>query len=263
MGVHGFIYIMYRTGKLDLRSSSSQAKVIGTVISIIGAVFVALYKGPPLWNPSAPHQLLSSPPPAKTVFLFASTPENWILGCILLAVSTLCASIWNILQARTVKEYPDATTIVTLYSLFGTIQCGIISLIAERDDLTAWKITSKMELINIVLAAVFGSVIRSGVQGWCMRKKGPLFIAMFKPFTIFIACSLGFLFFGHTFHFGSVVGSFIAAIGYYSLMWGQIKEEEIKEDHGSTSGDSSGSSNPANSIKTPLLQDHEVVDDQV
>ncbi|KAI3898896.1 hypothetical protein MKW92_053430 [Papaver armeniacum] len=270
----GFSFLLsmgLRCGQVGFRRTSTQAKSIGTVVSIVGAVFVATYKGPTLWKPSTYQLFLSSSP--RPLFLFGSTPESWVLGCILLAIATLCASVWNIIQVKTVKEFPEPTTIVTLYSLFGTIQCVIISVIAERDP-SAWLITDKMELSNILLSAFFGSIVRSTVQGWCMRTKGPLFIAMFKPFTVFIAVSFGFMFFGHTFHFGSVIGSFIAAMGYYCSMWGQVKEVEENQigqhQNGSSSHASSSSKNYGDNdqssvnIKTPLLQDaHRVQHEEV
>ncbi|MCL7026535.1 hypothetical protein MKW94_018082 [Papaver nudicaule] len=223
--------IVLRFGQVEFNRPSTRAKSIGTMVSMAGAVFVAVYKGPALWKPAL---TISSSLPPWPLFIFGSTPESWILGCILLAGATLCASVWNIIQITTVQEFPDARTIVTLYSLFGTAQCVIISVIAER-NLSAWVITDAMEISNILLSALFGSIIRSYVQGWCVRREGgPLFIAMFKPFTVFIAVSLGFLFFGHTFHFGSVIGSFIAAMGYYCSMWGQIiegEENQIGQQH--------------------------------
>ncbi|KAF8399295.1 hypothetical protein HHK36_015160 [Tetracentron sinense] len=238
--------IILRMGKVDLRKSSSQAKTFGTLISIMGAIMVIVYKGPAIRRASSPshsNQLRVSPP----FLLYSSTPENWVLGGLLLAAASLSVSIWNIIQAGTVKEYPEVMTVLSFYSLFGTIQCAVVSIIAER-DLTAWKLKLDMELVVIVLTAVFGSVIRSSVQVWCMRMKGPVYVAMFKPLTIVMAVIAGIIFFGDSLHFGSVVGAFIVGMGYYGVMWGQIREEEMKEDSGDHSLGSSSTQ------KVPLLE---------
>ncbi|KAF6168730.1 hypothetical protein GIB67_013112 [Kingdonia uniflora] len=113
------ISTFFRTEKLNLRSWSSRAKLLGTIISISGAFIVTIFFSTPLQ--------LSLPPQL-----------NWIPGGILRAITCLLAAIWNVLQATTVKKYPSQMTVVFFYCFFGTIQCAIFSLIAKR-DLSAWR----------------------------------------------------------------------------------------------------------------------------
>ncbi|TYG83478.1 hypothetical protein ES288_D01G170800v1 [Gossypium darwinii] len=70
--------IVCRMEKHEWRSTSSQAKVLGTTISILGAFVVTFYKGPTILR--LPHQLLSSP------------QINWVLGGLLLAVEAFINS---------------------------------------------------------------------------------------------------------------------------------------------------------------------------
>lgn len=77
---------------MDLRSSSSRIKLMGTLITVAGAVTLTLYRGPVVKDPSAHLQL------APRLFVFLSHNENWVLGCALFAAASLSYSIWNIIQ---------------------------------------------------------------------------------------------------------------------------------------------------------------------
>ncbi|MBA0856411.1 hypothetical protein Goshw_027983 [Gossypium schwendimanii] len=220
--------IILRTARLDWRSTSSQAKMIGTFISIAGAIFVELYKGP-FTRPSPvslDHHLQVIP----KLFVFYSTPDRWVLGGILLAAATLSISVWNIVQMGTVKQYPKVMKVASSYSLVGTIQCLVFSLIMEG-DLDAWKLKRKRDLQLIIVTGVFGSIIRSNVHLACTRMKGPFYVPMFKPFGVVFATVLGTCFFTNSLHYG--------------------REEELrKEREVEKVGDISD-------LKAPLLQENE------
>ncbi|KAL5759758.1 hypothetical protein ACOSQ2_018596 [Xanthoceras sorbifolium] len=213
--------LILRTTKADWKSSSIRVKVIGTLISIMGAVTVEIYKGP-LIREASYSQLQAQKPP---LFVFYSTPDRWVLGGILLAASSLSVSVWNNIQLGTMRQYPQVMKVVSSYSLVGTLQCAIISLIVER-DLKAWKLKLNNDLLLIVVTAIFGSIIRTSVHVVCSRMKGPFYVAMFKPFGIVIATIFGVSFFTNALHYGSVIGAIVTGMGYYTVMWGQITEQD-------------------------------------
>ncbi|KAK3018282.1 hypothetical protein RJ639_003550, partial [Escallonia herrerae] len=133
------------------------------------------------------------------------------------------------LQTATVKEYPDQMTLVFFFCCFGTIQCAILTLIVERNP-GAWVLHPGIETIAIVFAAIFASVFRIRVITWCLCKKGPVYVAMFKPIGMVIAVIMGNIFLGDTLHLGSVIGAVIIALGFYTVMWGKAKEKNTVED---------------------------------
>ncbi|CAL5370040.1 unnamed protein product [Camellia sinensis] len=106
--------------KFDLRKPSRQAKSLGTLVAVLGAFVMTLYKGPPLLvailPSNLPHRLLLS-----------QEQPNWVLGGLFLGISCLSSSIWNIVQA------------------------------------------------------IYGTVFRTNALTWCLHKKGPVYVAMFKP----------------------------------------------------------------------------------
>ena len=52
------------------------------------------------------------------------------------------------------------------------------------------------------MQAICGGAITFSVQTWCIKKKGPVFVAMFKPLGIAIAAVLGAIFLGEELHVG-------------------------------------------------------------
>ncbi|KAK1291936.1 WAT1-related protein [Acorus calamus] len=68
-----------------------------------------------------------------------------------------------------------------------------------------------------------------GIETWCMRKKGPVFVASFKPLGIAIAAFMSTAFLGDTLNLGSVVGAVVIVIGFYGVIWGQGKEKHGKD----------------------------------
>ncbi|CAJ1943917.1 unnamed protein product [Sphenostylis stenocarpa] len=79
--------------KLNIGSSISQIKVMGTVISISGALLVTLYKGSPITSFGIPHS------PSKPLSsLLAQTSSNWAIGGLLFAIASLSLALCNITQ---------------------------------------------------------------------------------------------------------------------------------------------------------------------
>jgi hypothetical protein len=79
--------------KLDVGSSISQIKIVGTVVSISGAFLVTFYKGAPIGSFQTRH---SSQP---LVSLLAET-SNWVTGGLFLAIASISLAAWNIAQVR-------------------------------------------------------------------------------------------------------------------------------------------------------------------
>lgn len=78
-----------------LKSSASQAKVIGTIVSISGALVIVLYKGPKLLSSAS---LTSSEATVSLYQDLTSFDSSWIIGGVLLVTQYLLVSVWYILQ---------------------------------------------------------------------------------------------------------------------------------------------------------------------
>ncbi|XP_071694654.1 WAT1-related protein At5g40240-like [Rutidosis leptorrhynchoides] len=206
----------FRMEKIDIRSSSSLSKLFGTLIAICGAMVVTFYQGPQIL------QTIASPDTTNQLLL--SQPSNWVFGGVILVIGGIIRSIYFVLQTATTREYHDQQTIVFFYGLFGTIQCIVISPFLEPNP-KAWVVKPGISLIAVVLGAVYSTVFHSNIVIWCLRKKGPVFVSMFSPFSIVTALILGVTFLGDSLHLGSIIGATIITTGFYAFMWGQAKEK--------------------------------------
>ncbi|KAK7860622.1 wat1-related protein [Quercus suber] len=212
--------VTFRMEKLDWRSSNSQVKIIGTIISISGAFIVTLYKGLPL---------LMTPLHSNSSHKLHVQMSNWVIGGLLLAADAMLGSTWLILQAWMLKKYPAELIVVFFYCFFVAIQSAMVSLVVER-DLSSWSLQPNMRLIAVLYSAVFGSAFQVGISAWCLHKTGPLFVAMFKPVGIVISVFIGVIFLGDTFYLGSLIGAILIVVGFYCVMWGKAKEQRTGEE---------------------------------
>ncbi|KAG8503249.1 hypothetical protein CXB51_001182 [Gossypium anomalum] len=214
--------IVCRMEQHEWRSTSSQAKVLGTTISIAGAFVVTFYKGPTILR--LPHQLLSSP------------QINWVLGGLLLAVEAFINSAWYVIQAMVLKKFPAVLTVMFYLCFFNAILSAIYSLFLVK-DLGAWKLRPNIGLVAILYSAIVATTFRISLCSWCLWKVGPLYVSMFKPLAIIFAAVMGIVFLGDDLSLGRVIGAIIIVSGFYGVLWGKAKEESGEE-----------------SLRSPLLQ---------
>ncbi|KAJ1432724.1 EamA domain [Sesbania bispinosa] len=212
--------IFFRMENVAIRSSSSQAKVLGTVVSISGAFVVTLYKGPAIIIAHRPSISLFP----QSINTLKSVDRSWAIGGLLLTAEYILVPLWYIVQVQIMKVYPDELTVVFFYNLCVTIMAAIVGVITETNT-SAWKIRPDTALASIVCSGIFGSFLNNAVHTCVLRIKGPVYVAMFKPLSIAIAVAMGVMFLGDTLHLGSLVGAAIISIGFYTVMWGKATEE--------------------------------------
>ncbi|XP_074274454.1 WAT1-related protein At1g70260-like [Silene latifolia] len=245
-----FLSIILRKTTLNISSRSTKVKLLGVLLSIAGAVTVAVHMGPPILNGPIFHpKMLGGPNP---FFVFVTATNDWMFGTSLLAAATFSIAIWSIIQVSTFAKFKDMMVIVTCYTIFGTVQTVFVDVVANG-DINAWKLKWDLELLIIVLTALFGTLVRSRVQAWCMSLKGPMYVAEFKPFGLFWACLIGLSLFGSSLHFGSVIGTGMVAMGYLTVLSG-VKEES-KDSKLPVQDNNPTKPRPTtyNTLKTPFL----------
>ncbi|XP_021645675.2 WAT1-related protein At3g28050-like isoform X2 [Hevea brasiliensis] len=185
--------IIFRMERVALKKRSSQAKVLGTIVSVAGAFVVTLYKGPPI--------IIASSPSISLGQCLQSTHPNWVLGGILLTAEYILVPLWYIVQTQIMKEYPAELTVVFFYNLSVSIMAAIVSLVTEGAS-SAWIVRPGIALASIVCSGLFGSCMNNTVHTWALNLKGPVFVAMFKPLSIAIAVAMGAMFLGDALHLG-------------------------------------------------------------
>ncbi|TKY50394.1 WAT1-related protein [Spatholobus suberectus] len=219
--------VIFRMEKLAAKSRSSQAKVMGSIISIAGTFVLTLYKGPPIINAHTHLSLLLQQP----INFLKSEDASWAIAGILLIADYFLISIWYILQAYILKVFPDELTIVFFYNVAATITSTTVGLFVVPNA-SAWTIGLNISLISIVCSGIFGKLVSSVVYVWALHLKGPVYVTSFKPLQIVIAVAMGVMFLDDTLYIGSIVGATIISIGLYAVLWGKAIED-IEEDVGS------------------------------
>lgn len=84
--------------KVDLKKVKYQAKVLGTLVTVAGAMLMTLYKGPIVEMVCTKHihpRQMNAPPVAMD-----SSDKDWLKGSIFLVIATLAWASLFILQVK-------------------------------------------------------------------------------------------------------------------------------------------------------------------
>ncbi|KAK3407775.1 hypothetical protein EUGRSUZ_J00146 [Eucalyptus grandis] len=209
------IACLFRMEEVSLNRRSSQAKIIGTILSISGASVITLYKGPPVIFTAK----------SSSFALVQASSSNWVVGGILLTAKNILITLWYILMIM--KEYPAELTVIFFYNAVVTFVTAIVCLVTEP-DISAWRVWG-IGLASVIFSSFFGQCLNNIIRAWAIRLKGPFYVAMFKPLSIPMAVAMGVFFLGDRLHLGSIVGATILCIGFYIVLWGKAKEERVEE----------------------------------
>ncbi|KAJ8628952.1 hypothetical protein MRB53_022275 [Persea americana] len=227
-------YILNRLENVNIRSSRSLGKVLGTIVCILGGTSMALLKG---------HKLLNTESPIPPSVL-SSRGENWLLGCVYLFGSCCCGSIWLILQVPMYEIYPDHLSISAWMCFFAMLQSGVLTYFLEPNP-RAWNLSSNTEILTCFFAGIIGSGVSYYIQSWSISRRGPLFSAMFSPLMTVIVTILACLFLHEELYIGSLVGAIAVVAGLYAVLWGRDNDTETRGDK--ISGD--------DGVTTPFIAD--------
>lgn len=213
--------IPFRLERVGIRSFAGQAKVLGTLICVGGAMLMTLYKGIPINLWSSPFHLREGKGNANNNGLDS---ENLTKGSLLIVASCISWSSWFIIQAKLSKRYPAKYTSTALMCFLATIQSAVLTLIFERDHPSVWAIGWDIKLLTSVYSGVVASGMAFCIMTWCIRRKGPLFVTMFSPLLLIIVAVMSSIILDEKLHLGSVMGSILIVGGLYAVVWGKAKE---------------------------------------
>ncbi|XP_045790818.1 WAT1-related protein At4g30420-like [Trifolium pratense] len=210
------IAVLVGMEKVNIRSLRSIAKIVGTIICVSGAVSIALLKGPKLLNAESI--------PSKSIFGLASeSDENWLLGCLSLLGCIVAWSIFLILQVPAYASHPNYLSLSAWMCFMATLQSAAVTLFLEP-NLNEWKINSLLQLGCSIYAGVMGSAVTFCLQTWCIKRRGPLFYAMFTPVFTLICTVLAALLLHEEIYIGSLIGAIGVIIGLYIVLWGKAED---------------------------------------
>ncbi|KAL2232963.1 WAT1-related protein At5g07050-like [Sesamum indicum] len=218
--------VICRMEKVNLKKLRCQAKVVGTIVTVAGAMLMTLYKGHVInmvWS-NYIHPQKSYVPTT----IDSNTDKDWVKGSILLIIATLAWASFFILQAITLRKYTAQLSLTALVCFMGTLQSIAVTFVMEHKP-HAWAIGFDMNLLAAAYAGIVSSSIAYYVQGIVMQKRGPVFVTAFSPLMMIIVAIMGSFILAEKIYLGGVLGAVLIVIGLYSVLWGKYKEYKEKE----------------------------------
>ncbi|PKU74710.1 WAT1-related protein At1g44800-like [Dendrobium catenatum] len=216
--------ILLRMEKINIRRRRSQAKVIGTAITLVGAILMILYKGPVVeffWTVGrAQHH----PAAAAAAAASQGGTMTWLKGTSMLFVSCISWSLFFILQSNTLESFPSELTLTTLICGIGALLSATVAFVMERGNVKPWIIGLDMRLFTAVYSGIVCSGVAYCVQGIVMKERGPVFVTAFNPLCMIVTAIMGSIIFAEEISRGRVIGAVIIVIGLYFLIWGKSND---------------------------------------
>ncbi|XP_009620098.2 WAT1-related protein At5g07050 [Nicotiana tabacum] len=213
--------VLCRMEKVDLKKFRCQAKVLGTIVTVAGAMLMTLYKGHVvnlLWSTNSNVPEVSG----------ANSDKDWVKGSILLIFATLAWASFFILQAITMRKYTAPLSLTALVCFLGTLQSIAVTFVMEHEP-SVWTIGFDMNLLAAAYAGIVSSSIAYYVQGLVMEKRGPVFVTAFSPLMMIIVAIMGSFILAEKIYIGGILGAVLIVAGLYSVLWGKYKEYKEKE----------------------------------
>nr|XP_016493658.1 PREDICTED: WAT1-related protein At1g09380-like [Nicotiana tabacum]XP_033516873.1 WAT1-related protein At1g09380-like [Nicotiana tomentosiformis] len=196
------------------------AKMMGTVLSIGGAMMLSIYHGPrlPIGQPKINWKLLEG------IAHHSSSGTNY-LGPLLVITSALSWSIWSIIQARVNQEYAATYSSTALMCFMASCICLVFGFCFDH-DLSDWSLNSGVRAISTIYSGVFCSALSYFVMSWCIQREGPFFVSIFNPLPIIVVAALSWLLLGEEIFTGTIVGSMLIVLGLFMVLWGNWVESK-------------------------------------
>ncbi|KAI3871090.1 hypothetical protein MKX03_019832 [Papaver bracteatum] len=146
------------------------AKILGTSVSFAGVLTMTLFKGPAvrnLWGALIRIERSSA------------EHENWLKGSLLAVASCITWSVWYIMQAVALKNYPAQVSLTAWMSILGAAQSAV---------LTAFGVVCS------------GLIIYAQLR--CTEQKGPVFVTIFDPLSTLMVAVVAYFIVGERLYTG-------------------------------------------------------------
>ncbi|KXG26293.1 hypothetical protein SORBI_3006G077500 [Sorghum bicolor] len=228
------VAILTRQEMVKLGKASGRAKLAGTLVGLGGAMLVTFYRGPEI---GFMHRLALTAGGLRDAHAQhggggghagTTTTAARIVGSFLAITSCFSYAIWLSIQAKVGEVFPCHYSIAALVCLSGAVQSALLALCFRRDS-PHWRLGLDVRLYSSAYAGVVASGLAFPLMSWCLRKRGPLYVAMFGPLIIVFVAVLSSIFLDETLHLGIVLGAVLIVAGLYMVLWGKAREAQEKE----------------------------------
>nr|GEW90151.1 WAT1-related protein At2g39510-like [Tanacetum cinerariifolium] len=223
-----FMAWIFRLEQVNIRRLHSQVKIIGTLVTVGGAMVMTLVNGPPIPLPWTNMSTVHHPQAPSTV-----SPDHHIKGAFMITAGCVCWASFYILQAVTLRNYPAQLSLTTLICMMGALQGTVTTFVIEKDKPGIWSLKWDTKLF----ATLYSGIIRSGasyyVSGLVMKVKGPFFVTAFNPLGMVICVIVSSVTLAEQIEMGRVIGAAVIVIGLYLIIWGKSKDLSLTDSRNS------------------------------
>ncbi|XP_054796072.1 WAT1-related protein At5g07050-like [Prosopis cineraria] len=209
-----------------MRCQSS--KVVGTIVTVAGAMLMTLYKAP-LWSCCGPNIMLTATLTSQPIIFKPHTLQllpqtnNGSLAPFSLSLPPLPGLAFCFTSKSIGDIQNHNLSLTSLMCFIGTLQAIAVTFVMEHNP-SVWKIGFDMNLLAAAYAGIVTSSLTYYVQGLVINKKGPVFATAFSPLMMIIVAIMGSFILAEKIYLGGVIGSILIVIGLYSVLWGKHKE---------------------------------------
>ncbi|CAH2042007.1 unnamed protein product [Thlaspi arvense] len=189
--------VLLRMERISMKKWPGIAKLVGSAVSILGATFFILVKGPPMYHTSHKESSVS--------FTESSSKGDWLKGSLIATSSNVSWAAWIIMQEPILKEYPAKMRLTALQTFFSCIQAAL------------WAV-----------AGVLYAGLTYWLRIWVIGKKGPVFLAMFTPLGLVFTAFFSAILWKESLHWGSASGAVVLVGGLYGYLWGKNEEDKAE-----------------------------------
>ncbi|KAH7316366.1 hypothetical protein KP509_21G090300 [Ceratopteris richardii] len=237
------IAVAFGQERVHVKRLDGLAKIMGTLLCVIGAATMAFYKGPTLVkgdendgsdaNDSSAIVAsildwafgLTSVPVAENASELLHGSKSWQIGAFFHMDMSIAFSFWLVIQSPVIKQYPARLSVTAFRSFFGTLQLLVLALCIERNP-SKWILTEAREALSVLYAGLVVSGLVFSLQMWCVQKGGAVITALYQPVQTIITAVLTYLFLREDFFLGSLIGGLLIIGRLYLVIWGQAKERK-------------------------------------
>ncbi|GLT73027.1 hypothetical protein SLA2020_449150 [Shorea laevis] len=213
-----------RLETVRFKSIRTQAKVIGTIATVAGAMIITLVKGPVIeliWTKGRTYHEQQQG---------ETNLQHSIKGAIMISIGCFGWACFMILQAITLRTYPAELSLTAWICLLGSMEGAVVALVMERGNTAIWSINWDVKL----LAALYSGIICSGlayyIQGVVMKDRGPVFVTAFSPLCMVIVAVMGSIILAEQMYLGRVLGAIIIVAGLYLVVWVNTGKENFNHE---------------------------------